>query len=165
LADVSTVNWWEVCEIPDANCLFLRIHLNHWKRGRIAPSAFHPWGDGLSTDWCRYSSQAETILRVGDQETTKKDGYKKPESYGVAAMSVKGVRNIPILSVRHTPNLENMAHAEIFGSPPCEPGDDDEVRVKLRRLCFENPHGMMAPGTVDGVTFAGNAPDGQASSG
>ena len=110
---------WAAEEIPDMDDLFMAVHWRAFKtNGTVAPAAFRNHGEGMSTDWSKYSSPYETRQR-----------RKKPADNAVVVMNVGTVRAIPGQRVVHSPLLINRAHTDVQG----EKSKDPEVRVKLRR--------------------------------
>lgn len=110
---------WAAEEIPDMDDLFMAVHRGHFEsNGTVAPAAFRNHGDGMSTNWSKYSSPDETRQRM-----------KKPADNAVVVMNVGTVRAIPGQRVVHSPLLSNRAHTDVQGNKSRDP----EVRVKLRR--------------------------------
>jgi hypothetical protein len=111
---------WPVEEIPDQDRLFMRVHRQWLKNGRVAPGFFQNRPDeatgAMSTDWSRYATPEETRARA-----------KRPELNAVIELAVGIVRAIPEQVVRHAPiqddpNLpDNRAHTDVAG--PKETGD------------------------------------------
>jgi hypothetical protein len=113
---------WPVEQIPNENFLFFRLHKSYLQFGDdIPPGAFRDQGNGMSTDWDKYSTPEETQKRVQ---------RSAPEDNGVLSFNVGGVREIKPLLVEHTPEPENRAHTEILGDKK----KDSEIRLKLKRL-------------------------------
>ena len=110
---------WQIEDIPDSDHLFMRVHAASFARdGRVSAGAFKNHGGGMSTDWDKYSTAAETRAR----------GRKPPEEYWVVSMNVGEVRQVPGQTVDHSPLPDNRAHTDVRGEK------DEEVRIKLRRL-------------------------------
>ena len=110
---------WHPEQIPDENLLFMRVN-ELWRRdGGVSPGAFKNHGDGMSTDWEKYSTPGETRARA-----------KKPAENAVVSLIASKVAEVPGQRVEHTPDIErrNRAHTDVFGVK------DTEVRVKLRRI-------------------------------
>ena len=84
--------------------------------GDVSPAAFKNHGNGMSTDWSRYSTPEQT-----------RDRRRKPRENLVVQMEVERVREIPGQSVEHSPLPENRAHTDVLGEK------DPEARVMLRR--------------------------------
>ena len=117
---------WPVEDIPNAHRLFMRVHRGHiGKDGTPGKIAFQNHGDHMSTNWAKYRSAQET----------REEGGQPASNYGVVAMNVGMVREVPDQEVIHDPiSLENRAHTGVVGEKTTE------VRVKLRRLaCWEIP--------------------------
>ena len=112
------VESWPQEPIPDEDKLFMRVHRQWTRDGNPIPGAFQNRGKGMSTDWARYSTPAETLNRA-----------KKPEENGVLKFSVGEVRAIPNQTVEHTPIKMNRAHTDVSGIK------DEDVRLKLTRVC------------------------------
>ena len=132
---------WEPEEIPDADVLYYRVHRNFLdENGRPNPGAFQnrpPEGqpltdkDGMSTDWCRYSTAQQTLERA-----------KNSADNIVVGMNVGVVRSIPEQTVEHTPiepcpemPAGNRAHTDVRGNKK----RNSEVRVKFRQHCWIAP--------------------------
>ncbi len=73
----------------------------------------------MSTDWSKYSSPEETLLRVT---------HRPPEEFAVVSLPVGEVRILGQL-VEHDPYPDNRAHTNVIGEK------DPEIRIKLSRLC------------------------------
>ncbi len=112
---------WESEYIPDADSLYMRVHFtNLYEDGTMKPGAFRDIGDGMSTDWEKYSTAEDTRLRG-----------KAPRANAVISMRVGEVREIPAQEVIHTPTQNNRAHTEVFGN---KRGGDPEARLLLTRI-------------------------------
>lgn len=85
--------------------------------GDVPPSAFQNRGDGMSTDWSRYSTPEQT-----------RDRRRQPSENLVVRMNVGRVRQVPGQQVEHSPLPKNRAHTNVTGDK------DPESRVKLRRI-------------------------------
>lgn len=107
---------WPIETIPDDNYLFLRVHkADIDDEGEPFPRAFRnqPKGSpGMSTDWQKYSTSAETQRR----------GRKPPEEYAVVRLLTGETRAIPGQQVIHEPDTKtnNQAHTEVFGDKTTE---------------------------------------------
>jgi hypothetical protein len=125
VADSNGLNdAWPKEDIPDVQCLFMRVHRRNQRDGMLNPGAFKDHGDerpGMSTNWCKYSNASHTQRAA-----------KNPSDNGVVQMRVLDIRIIEGLVVEHTPDLSNnnRAHTDVYGDK-----HDEEVRVKLRRAC------------------------------
>lgn len=95
----------------------MRVHKNQIVDGEPMPIAFRNHNSGMSTDWNRYATPAET-----------QRGSQAAQNYGVIVLGVGDVRSIPDQKVVHEPVDENRAHTEVFGDK------DAQVRVKLGRI-------------------------------
>jgi hypothetical protein len=117
------VSDWPVEEIPNADPLYLRDHRTFRGRdGLPNPGAFKNRPDGapgMSVDWSRYASPAQT--RAG--------GGKPATEYAVAAMLAGDVRDIPGQTVAHDPLPANRAHSQAYGDK-----NSSEIRVRFRRI-------------------------------
>lgn len=122
---------WKVEPIPDTDSLFLRVHRANIDGAELRPRAFEPHGQGVSTNWSKYSNPKDTRDSVGPHPDTGKP--RDPLNYGVAQFSVKFVRNVPKLTVKHTPLPEIRAHTDIRFAL----ADKEEMRVKLTRVPFD----------------------------
>lgn len=117
MAEENDRGRWLVEPISNDDHLFMGIHRTWVKPdGDVSPGAFKNRGNGMSTDWSRYSTPEQT-----------RDRRRNPKDNLVVQMEVGRVRSIPGQSVEHTPLLENRAHTDVFGVK------DPEARVKLRR--------------------------------
>lgn len=115
----KAVKPWPKEQIGESATLFMRIHKSMIDEGIPIPGAFRNHGDGMSTDWEKYSTPKETQNRG-----------KVPSDNGIIKMNVGDIRKIPFQSVEHTPVLGNRAHTDVFG----EKNKDPEVRLKFSRI-------------------------------
>lgn len=107
---------WPVEDIPNEDQLFLRVHMqNIDEDGDPRPRAFEDHEGGMSCDWSKYSTPEMTRGRKGEL---------KAPNYGVLGLNAGAVREIP-QEVKHTPEIENQSHSEVFGEKT------PEVIVKL----------------------------------
>lgn len=95
-------------EVPDGDTLFMRIHRMWVRDGDLNPGTFRNHGDGMSTDWSKYSDPAQTKNRVVNYD-------KDPDNYGVLSMNVEKVRQIPDQIVVHKPLDDNRSHTDVEG--------------------------------------------------
>ncbi len=100
-------------EIPNADSLYMRIHKNYFQQDEIIPGTFKNHGEGMSTDWSKYSTPIETQKRV---ELHKKN----PNNYGVISMNVGKVRQVDKQTVEHRPVIDNRGHTEVIGEKTTE---------------------------------------------
>jgi len=105
---------FEVEQIPDTDKLFYRVHRSYFVEGELVPGVFRQIGNGMSTDWSKYSTPQESLRR----SRILKDN-------GIVSGNVGHVRIIPLL-LSHTPSHGNRAHSEIVGVTT--------VKVKLKLL-------------------------------
>ena len=114
---------WPVEEIPDGDTLFMRMHKDHFRNGKIQAGVFRAQGGGMSTDWSKYATPVQTLNRA-----------RIPEDNGVIGLPVQKVRAIPSLSVVHSPDIQtrNRAHTDVRGINE----NKTEARFHLRRVCF-----------------------------
>jgi len=119
VAEEGFLSRWPVEYIPNEDSLYMRVHRTWFKpNGQISPGAFQNRGDGMSTDWSKYSTPEETRLRA----------RKAPGDNAVVAMVVKDVRAVPGQQVEHTPLPQNQAHTDVRGEK------DEEARVLIGRI-------------------------------
>jgi len=121
---------WQSENIPDIDTLYMRVHKGWFNEdGTINPGVFRDRGDGMSTDWSKYSTPGDTCNRA-----------KTPEENSVISMNVGEVRTIPNQLVRHTPDekLNNRAHTDVVGNK--EPKSNPEARVRFSRICQMSIH-------------------------
>ncbi len=120
---------WESEFVPDLDLLFMRVHrVNLDENGNPLPGAFrnHPTKkDGMSTDWDRYSTAADTRSRG-----------RNPSDNAVVKMKVGQVRRIPEQQVIHTPDLENQnrAHTDVFGEK--DKNKNPQARLMFMRIAI-----------------------------
>jgi hypothetical protein len=108
-------------EIPDADSVFMRAHKDYIRDGDLVPGVFREQDGGMSVDWNKYASKEDTKQRA-----------KNPANNAVVSLSVGGIRKIDDLDVRHTPELSNRAHSEVY--LPDSREELTEVRLLLHRL-------------------------------
>ena len=121
---------WPSEPIPDTDLLYMRVHKQYIKPGRISAHCFRNHRDeltgraGMSTDWNKYATAEECRTRA-----------RRPEDNGVIELVVGRVRQIPQQTVEHTPIQgradvpDNRAHTDVFG--PKE--EDPEIQVLFSR--------------------------------
>ncbi len=112
---------WDIEEIPDDNKVFYRIHKSFFREGKLIPGAFREIRDGMSADWEKYSTPADSICRA-----------KKPEDNGIVSLLVGNMRKTD-LEVTHRPSEENRSHSIVKGREK-RIQDDPEVRLKLMKM-------------------------------
>ncbi len=109
---------WEKERILDDAILYMRVHKNHFDLdGKLIPRVFQNRGDGMSTDWNKYSTQEECQQRA-----------RKPSENAIIQLPVAEVRKIADQKVEHTPIYEplseppilNRAHTDVFGEKTTE---------------------------------------------
>lgn len=115
---MSEAEPWEPELIPDPDRLFMRVQKTFVRNGEVIPGVFRDQGDGMSTDWEKYSTAEQARGRA-----------RVPADNAIVALVVGDVRSVP-LSVDHTPDeaLKNRAHTDVRGEK------SPEVRLKLLRL-------------------------------
>lgn len=110
-------------EIPNEDSLFYRLHKNYLREGEIIPGAFQAkGGEGMSTDWSRYTNAEQSLNRS-----------VSPENNGIISLNVREVRNIEDLMVKHCPIEENQAHSEVYGIPEKGPFKT-RIRASLLKI-------------------------------
>ena len=107
---------WPIELIADGDAVFYRVHKSYFVDGVLNPGVFQDRQGGMSTDWSKYSTAQEALLRA-----------RTPVANGIMELPVKPVRDVP-LGVDHRPIPENRAHSEVIGAK------DTEARVKLGRI-------------------------------
>jgi hypothetical protein len=108
---------WNVETIPDGDFLFMRVHKCYLSKGELNLGVFRNQGEGMSTDWEKYSTAEQSRNRA----TVPSDNF-------IIKLSVAGVRAIEKLTVVHEPFETNQAHSEVFGEKTTE------ARFKLGRV-------------------------------
>ncbi len=121
MAPEKEVKQWPIEDIPNSGQLFMRVHEMWIQSNDVMPGVFRNHGDGMSTDWNKYSTPQETLNRASEHG-------KDPDRYGVIQMNVGQVRAIPKQSVTHTPLPSNRSHTDVFGEK------DSEARLKFSRI-------------------------------
>jgi len=120
---------WPKEDIPNESSIFMRVFRTFITQGNVLPNAFRDQGGGMSVDWDKYATPAQT-----------RDRARTPENNAVISLFVGAVRGIDGLAVEHEPVQENScdgrgnsvrsnrAHCEVIGEKTTE------RRVKLSRL-------------------------------
>jgi len=126
---------WLAEEIPDPDLLFYRFPVGNLRSGddRVFPGVFAENKGSMSTDWCKYSSAAQTRSRQG-----------RPARFAIIRLVVGQIREIDDMSVVHSPTQnvagqpDNRAHTSVFGieagvGRPAELGRKERIRTELYR--------------------------------
>jgi hypothetical protein len=109
---------YPVEEIQDEHRLYRRVADNRFNaKGRPAPGAFKERGKGMSSDWSKYATAADSLK-----------GSPDPDKWGVVSLEVADLRGLG-LQVEHTPRSYNRAHADVTGIE-----GDEEMRMELARI-------------------------------
>ncbi|MEI9919544.1 MAG: hypothetical protein WDO14_12165 [Bacteroidota bacterium] len=113
---------WPIEEIPNPDFQFLRVHDSHVVDGFLIPGAFREHGEGdqkgLSTDWIKYSTAAQSRNRANN-----------PAKTSIVSM-ITGLIRYYDLTVTHAPLVDNRAHVN---TPSVT--DNPKRRLKLMGLC------------------------------
>jgi hypothetical protein len=145
LDEEDSLTMWSIEDIPDLECLFIRVHFNFIDKDDDKPkaSAFTNTpkeGTNLSSDWCRYTTVEYSKRLIGLQ--TKKNGtFKNPDDFKMWKFFVIDLRTKvnPSQTVEHEPIFHdpiiegtpnNRAHSIIIGEKP----NRAEFRVQLVQL-------------------------------
>jgi hypothetical protein len=122
---------WDCEEIPLADQLYMRAHFGNYSEGKLLPGVFKEKpndGDGMSTNWCKYSNPE--LTRLGNNP-------ERASENGVIALKVSDVVAIRELSVKHDPIRElphrNRAHTLVHGVHLDPSLPKPEARRKLLR--------------------------------
>ena len=121
MADGEELINWVVEVIPDTQRLYMRVHKMFVYQGDFVVGVFRDQGEGMSTEWEKYSSPEDARSRA-----------KVPRENGVIEMIAGSVSETPGLRVQHAPDLERRVrgHTEVIGDKKTDP----EVRGKLKRI-------------------------------
>jgi hypothetical protein len=95
----------------------MRVHRNLVPDGEAEPGVFRDHGNGMSSDWEKYSTPQQTRARA-----------REPQENGVISLLTEEVRAIPGLTTLHSPSRKNRAHAEVVGRKT------PRIRVLLSRI-------------------------------
>ncbi len=134
---------WEIELIPVDSKVYRLIPLHMIRKGSRIPSEsmFQPDADGLSVDWDKYSTPAMSLVRTGLTFRFNSQEYKDPSRFLVFRLNVGEAGNLEeVIAVNHTPVFHgdpapvglpnNRSHSSILG-------EDEEIRLKLRDIAFE----------------------------
>jgi hypothetical protein len=118
--------------IPNDHFLFYRIHKTYIQDKDIPPNAMKAKGEGgMSTDWSKYCDAATSLERA-----------KNPKENAIVSFSVREVRELQGLSIKHRPVIEdhpkyglseNYSHSEIDGIPAKNPFKT-RIRAQLANI-------------------------------
>jgi hypothetical protein len=127
---VEASDGWPIEDIPNADRVFYRVHVNLLPASHeLVPGVFREQHGSMSVDWGKYSSAKDTRARGSE-----------PDKNGVVALVAGEVRSIDGLVVHHAPDRarNNRAHAEILGIEIDTNGSGStrmpSVPPKVRRL-------------------------------
>lgn len=111
---------WPEEIILDPHILYLRVHDNNVRDGKLIPGSFKEHGEGekkgMSTDWSKYSTVLDSLSRA-----------KSPAKNSIVSF-ITGLLRYYTLTVLHSPEDNNRAHTDVKGA------DQLEVRVRLKLL-------------------------------
>ena len=113
---------YEVETLGDLETLYYRVHKTYYRSSKIIPNAFQTKGDGMSTDWAKYSSPEESYSRC-----------KIPADNSIVSFNTGRVKSEKILDVIHKPENINRSHSLVLGIPKSEPFKT-EVRLHLMKI-------------------------------
>jgi len=106
---------WPIEVIPDNDSVYYRVHQSSIIQGKIIPYAFREIGEGMSTDWAKYSTPQESRGRA-----------KNPFQNAIVSLVVARLKNLR-LEVAHSPTEKNRSHTNVKGI-------DVEIRIKLLEI-------------------------------
>ena len=89
--------------IPDKCSLYYRVHELYYRDDELIPGVFLERGDGMSTDWDKYSTPEQSRKRA-----------KNPNKNGIVSFAVGKLRNLSF-NVDHAPSRSNQAHTNVKG--------------------------------------------------
>lgn len=127
---------WEAEDIPSDDALYVYVHCQWIRNGRIVPGFFKNRPDeetgAMSTDWCKYSTPDETRHRA-----------RKLGVNGVGRLHVEAVwkigadtafhQTVVHTPIQHSPDFpDNRAHTDVRG--PKETADLD-VQFQFSEIC------------------------------
>lgn len=113
---------FEIEDIPNDGILYYRVHKSYIIENEVIPGAFRSRGDGMSTDWNKYSTPEESQARS-----------KTPDDNAIVSFSVLKIRSNPVLSAIHKPEPDNRSHSLVNGIPETK----NELQTKTRALLAE----------------------------
>ena len=122
------VERWPIEIIPNQDQFFMRVHKEKIRDGAVLHGAFQEREDGMSGDWCKYSSAKESGGRS-----------RVPGDNAVVKLNVGDVRVIDGLDVVHKPIQDdailpdNRAHSNVIGLPKTKP-ELTQARYKLQKI-------------------------------
>lgn len=119
---------YETETIGDQEILYYRVHKNYFRLSKIVPQAFQSKGDGMSTDWAKYSTEQESYSRC-----------KIPADNAIVSLSTADIRSEKLLDAIHKPEDNNQSHSLVVGIPTNEPFKT-EVRLHLMKIHKEVIH-------------------------
>ena len=136
MAEPDDVSVWIVEDIPDADRLFLRVNARQLTGGVLAPAIFREQNGSMSTDWEKYSTPQESQSRA-----------RRPDVTGIVALVAGGVRRIPELRVRHSPDVahRNRAHTDVFGIEQPHGLPPTVQKTRLRERLFDQFNTWLIP--------------------
>lgn len=120
---------WNVEQIPDPAKLYMRVHMKMLPEGKLHAGVFKAHGDGMSTDWEKYSTPEDTRFRA-----------LQPDMNGVIALVTGTVRSIENLEVRHAPDDDgkNRAHTLIIGIDAQSDQESGSRKTMIRARLFDH---------------------------
>ena len=127
-------------DYTDDCILFRNVHKNMVKGNSPSANMFSPDLKGLSTDWDKFTTPEECLVRVGLTYKTDTVIYKDQTLFRLFELNVGEIRKIEaITDISHTPkdndpeeigNPNNLSHTDVFYI-------DEEIRLKLKGIAKE----------------------------
>jgi hypothetical protein len=109
---------WPIEQIPDSDFLYMRAHRQYFSDGQLMPGVFRDKGGGMSVEWSKYSTPADSRQRAN-----------RPSENAIIELLVADVTALPGLAVLHDPIPSNRAHTNVEGEK------DAEIRLRLLQCC------------------------------
>jgi len=120
--EASSMNW-SIENIPDNNIIFYRMHKQYYEDNPeiILGSGFKPQGKAMSTDWKKYSTPEQSLLRASS-----------PNENRIISMKVGKIRASPLI-IEHSPSKKycNRAHTDVLGLKSISRSKKNRIREYL----------------------------------
>jgi len=129
-------------DFTDDCLLYRNSHIQFINDDLTAKAAAFSPKEGMSTDWDRYTSAEESLIRVGLTKKHGSENFKDPNMFKIFSLKIEdiqmiqGVSSIDFTPINNTPEIlgspNNPSHTDVWFT-------DVELRVKFAGIAINVP--------------------------